>query len=305
MLDLQPISVEEFNSLKSRNANNCAMSRVRGHKTHRGPATEKRSLLHKPICAIDGEGNTISDCSHRYCMLLASWDTGRLKMVPEDGKELTPDDCIQFIQSLPRGHVYVIYGGSYDFNMMLKHLPWELQNRLLDTGTVLYKSWCIDWLERKYFRVSNWIDNKRQGMRTVFDVLPNFQMKFVAPPDSNELGALESWDIGTPEGRAIIRMMKDKRSNFAHIDPAEIERYCFLECDYLRALCRKFFDAVLETGYRPKAVYGPGAIAVAALEKHGVKKHIAKLDCELDSITKLAYFGGRFDCAAFGWFFDE
>jgi len=175
--------------------------------------------------------------------------------------------------------------------MWVRMLPRKHINALLDNGKVFFKHFRLEWIERKYFRIS-------RGNRslTVYDVLPNWQTTFVK--------ALEAWSVGTSEERLLVQMMKDQRGNFDAVADADIEAYCYLECDLLRLLCRKLFDAILETSYRPRAVYGPGALASAALEKHGVKKYMQVLDEPINTLTRHAYFGGRFDCAMFGWFTD-
>ena len=248
----------------------------------------KPTLLDKPICALDGEGMNWSDSSHHYTLLAASWPEGKAKIVADS---LTFDHCMTFILSLPPDHTYVIFGGNYDHNMMLNTLPYNVAERLLRTGKASYHGYRIKWIERKMFTV-------RRGAqsRTVYDVLANFQKAFVP--------VCKAWHVGTDAEIAIVEAMKEKRGSFTDGEAAEIEKYCFLECDLLRELCRKLFDAILATPYKPKAVYGPGALASAAMTKHNVKRYMAPLPEECEVWTHFAYFGGRFDCAVLGWFED-
>jgi len=258
----------------------------------------RRGLLDKPLCAVDGEGVTRPDGSHHYTALCATWPGGQRKLT---GDSLTSKQCLDFLLDLPEEHTVVGYGLSYDTNMWLRGLPHREIDRLLDKGYTFWGGYELRWIERKRLSI------KHNGRSVViYDVLANWQTTF--------LKALLSWHIGDPLVLELVRVMKEERGNFASLSPELIathgcasaadliEKYCFLECDLLRDLCRALFDAILKTPYRPSAVYGPGALAGAALSKEGVRRYMTELPEEIDLITRHAYFGGRFDCSALGWF---
>lgn len=269
---------------------------VRSESSTSGRGGIKANLLTMPICAIDGEGKTRSSGQHDYTLLAASWPTGRMAI---QAQSLTTPQCLDFLLDLPEHHTVVGYGMSYDNNMWLKFLPCYCGrdnvrcpiDTLLDTGRVRWKSYRIEWIERKFFRV-------RKGKRsiTVYDVLPNWQQSFVK--------ACQSWSVGTDDELALVASMKEQRGNFDDVNDEAISQYCYLECDLLRVLCRKLFDAILDTPYRPSAVYGPGALATAANKHHGVKRYMAELPDPIEDLARYCYFGGRFDCSMFGWFLD-
>jgi DNA polymerase family B len=262
---------------------------IRSKSSRSGKGGIRANLLTQPICAVDGEGKTRSVRNrHDYTLLAASWPDGRTAI---QAHSLSTDQCLEFLLDLPEHHTVVGFGMSYDNNMWLRFCPLLIIDRLLDTGKVYWKSYRIEWIERKFFRV-------RKGKRsvTVYDVLPNWQMSFVK--------ACEAWGVGTPDQLDLIRRMKEQRGNFDDVDDASIGEYCYLECDLLRQLCRQFFDAVLDTPYRPSAVYGPGALAAAAMKHHGIQKYMADLPEPLEELSRYTYFGGRFDCSMFGWFLD-
>jgi hypothetical protein len=185
--------------------------------------------------------------------------------------------------------------------MWLRMLPHREVDRLLDKGYTCWGSYEIRWIERKRITIKT-----RTRSVVIYDVLANWQTTFVK--------ALDNWHIGTPLVSELVRVMKQERGNFSCLSQELIEahgcttsdelidKYCFIECELLIDLCRALFDAILKTPYRPSAVYGPGALAGAALTKEGVKRHMCELDPEIDLITRHAYFGGRFDCSALGWF---
>jgi hypothetical protein len=274
---------------------NQSVQRTDARAWRSGKSGKKDTLLELPICAVDGEGVTHANGTHHYVEFCAAWQGGRYRIT---GESLSTAQCFEFLLSLPPGHVYVGYGLSYDTNMWVRMLPYAVIDALLDAGKAQWKppgknapTYSLEWIERKFFRIAS-------GGRsfTVYDVLANWQVTFVK--------ALEAWNVGTPDERAFVAWMKDHRKELDKLAHDEVERYCFLECELLRALCRKLFDAILETSYRPRAVYGPGALAAAALEKHGIKKHMQVLPEPVNTLTRHAYFGGRFDCAMFGWFSD-
>lgn len=248
----------------------------------------KATLLELPICAIDGEGDTRDDGSHDYTLLAAVWPNGRYKI---ESESLTFEQCMDFLLDLPEHHTYVGYGLSYDTNMWLKSLPRKIIDLLLDRGQAIYRHYKIRWIERKFFSV-----RKGQRQTTVYDVLANWQVTFVK--------ACKAWKVGTDAEIDLIARMKEQRGNFNSVDPDQIKNYCFMECELLMKLCRKLFDAIMQTPYRPNAVYGPGALASAAMRKHSVARCMAELPEPVDQLTHYAYFGGRFDCAMFGWFQD-
>jgi DNA polymerase type B, organellar and viral len=242
-------------------------------------------LLDKPICAIDGEGADDANHVHHYREFRAVWPTGRAEITADS---LTTQQCLDFIFKLPADHVIVIYGGSYDTNMWVRFLPHHVIDGLLDGKTMHACGYKIRWVERKYLTI------RRKGQsRVVYDVLANFQRTFVA--------TCKAWEIGTPEQLDFVAHMKNQRDHLGDIAPETVAEYNWLECELLAQLCRRFFDAIKETGYRPRAVYGPGALAVAALEQHGVKAFM-KTFPELNDIPLRAYYGGRFDVSMLGEF---
>lgn len=262
----------------------------RSHNSHKGI---RATLLDLPICAIDGEGKTRPNGRHDYCLLCAAWPTGRRCI---EGHHLTTEQCFDFILDLPDDHVYLGYGLSYDTNMWLRDAPKDVVDRLLDTGEARYKGYRIEWVERKYMRIQ-----ARGKSRTVYDVLAFFQVPFVSPDPKLVKGACDAWLPEFQEEIALIRTMKDLRGRFQDVPDERIEEYTYSECEMLMRLMRKFIDALKDSGLRPRALYGPGALASAALEKYRVKRYMAPLPEPMQDLARRAYFGGRFDAALFGW----
>jgi hypothetical protein len=201
--------------------------------------------------------------------------------------------------NLPDDHVYLGYGLSYDTNMWLRDVPTDVIDKLLDRGRWRYKQFDIEWVERKYMTIRAY-----GKTRTVYDVLAFFQVPFVSPDPAIVKGACDAWLPEFAEEIAFVRVMKNLRGNFQNVPDEDIERYTYIECEMLERLMRKFIDALKAAEVRPRALYGPGAVAAAYLEKMRVKKCMALLPSPLDDYARRAYFGGRFDAAVFGWLED-
>lgn len=245
---------------------------------------DKHTILSQPLVALDGEGKNDETNIHHYTHFQALWPTGRRKIVRE---HISSNLSLQFLISLPPKHTYVIFAGNYDANMWLKDLLQTPSYKdLYETGECDWRGYHISWVENKYLTV-------RRGnySRTIYDVFSWYQCSFVK--------ACERWQVGTTEQRERITAMKERRGDFANVDPAKVEEYCWEELVMLEQLVNKLRQAILRTDYRPKALYGPGALAGAILEHERVKDYYGAYDYEL---ALRAYYGGRFDSALFGWF---
>jgi hypothetical protein len=257
----------------------------------------KPTLLDLPICGIDGEGKTRPNGRHDYTQFVAVSERGERYCI--EAEHLVTERCLEFIMNLPDDHVYLGYGLSYDTNMWLRDVPNIIVDMLLDKGKWRYRQFELEWVERKYMTIRAYGKS-----RTVYDVLAFFQVPFVAPNPETMRGACDAW---LPEYTAeieLIRVMKDLRGKFQDVPDERIVEYTFTECEMLVRLMRKFIDALRACKVKPRALYGPGAVASAYLEKMGVKRYMVPLAEPLATLSRCAYFGGRFDAAVFGWLED-
>lgn len=249
---------------------------------------ERARILDRPICAIDGEGGNDATGKHHYRELRAVWPDGRAEIT---GDSLTTQQCLEFLANLPKDHTIVIYGGSYDTNMWLRDLHHYQIDALLDKGKYGVSGYSLYWVERKIFTV-----RKGKSSRTVYDVLANFQRPFA--------DTCAAWGVGTPEDIEFIRHMKAQRDHLADLPAETVARYNWLECELLAELCRRFFNAIKATDLKPNGVYGPGALAAAAMTKHRVRQYMAEPPEHLREPVLCAYKGGRFDTSMLGEFSD-
>lgn len=246
---------------------------------------DKKTLLNKPLCAIDSEGET-HDGKHRLTLIQAYWTTNRAQIESEC---LTSKDCLDFLHdNIPRNHVCIVYGATYDFSFWLKDMPIETILELFDTTQCRFSRYWMKLIPGKSLQMKC-LECKWSII--IYDVISFWQVSF--------LKACQEWGIGTEEQLEFIRVMKALRGEFANVDPQEIQRYCWLELELLIDLVEKLRQAILKTPYRPSGLYGPGALASAILKYHKVKDYYGPYDKDL---ALLAYYGGRFDTALFGWF---
>jgi hypothetical protein len=243
---------------------------------------DKESVLTRPLVGIDSEGANDSEGFHHLTHLQALWEKRGSLVRPK----ISSLNALSFITQLPPKHTYVIFAGNYDANMWLKDLPREALKSLFETSEVEWHGFKIYWVPHKFITIKHGTHS-----RTIYDVFSWFQCSFVK--------ACERWEIGSKEQRQLIQDMKEKRGDFANVDQETIGRYCWLELELLNKLVDKFRDKLQRTKYRPRALYGPGALASSILQTEKIKDYYGPFD---ESLALHAYYGGRFDTAMFGWF---
>lgn len=260
---------------------------------------ESRPREYKPkprrILAIDGEGYTLPDGSHRYVYLAASSRDG-LHSELRNPRGLRADDVFAWLLRLPRKALLVGFALGYDKTKWLESWPdervWRLlrpEERLGDHGPLPVD--CGGWrVNLVSTRTSVRVKDEGEP-RTVWDVWKFFQSSFVK--------ALSRWEVGTPKEQAFISKQKSRRGNFQGIGPTE-ERYCQLECKLLAELVEKLLEAHEEAGISLRSYYGPGSSAAVVLTEMGADEQNAQTPDAMKVPVACAYFGGRFECSRVG-----
>lgn len=257
-----------------------------------------------PFVGIDGEGgNVVETGYHAYFLLRA----GVTRLVPEAGNiRLTTRQIFDFLCDLPRNAIYTVYFGDYDVTKILEDVGWYKLDRLMnravrrrdDSGGLFPVDWEgfeFDYLPRKEFKI-----RRADGGDWLYinDVGSFFQCPFVT--------ALEKWDIGTPNERALIEAGKGKRADFEISQIDDIDEYNTLEIVLLAQLMEKFRETCVRVGYVPSRWQGPGQLAEAMFRKHGVakSKDVKLLNDPkrqgLLTFAQNAFYGGRPEVMAIG-----
>lgn len=247
--------------------------------------------LSRNIVFIDSEGITREDGSH---ILIRIAITGAKPLVRKTG--LGTREILHYIWS--HMNVYdlnVIFGGSYDFNMWVKDMPFDSLKSLyrgtyFGKGTPVF-DFRVKWVPGKLMKISY------QGRTvTIYDTVSFFQQPFI--------NACDDWIPGY-EGREELVREKARRGNFTADEIVAIGHYNDLEIDLGERLINELRERLNRVNLRPRRWDGPGAIAAALFAREGVKKHKAEFNPNpmpeaAQQAARFAYAGGRFEMLKYG-----
>lgn len=283
--------------------------KITGKALRKPPDPKPNGLAQqRPFIGIDGEGGNIPVQlpgelfpaeRHRYLLLRAG------DKVLENPDGITFTEAAEFLVELPRNGIYVGYFFDYDVTMMIKGLPRERAERLLNPAMRMGRNgialpvdigdYQIDYLPHKFFKIrKKMADDYWDEWFEISDVGTFFQSSFVK--------ALKKWNIGDKETLDKIQAGKDMRADFAGVTD-EIRKYNAMEIQLLQQLMEEFRAVCQQVGYAPRKWQGPGQLAAAGLRKHKISKH-DELESFNNKLFRMhanaAYYGGRFEVTAHG-----
>ena len=286
--------------------------------------------------AIDGEGVTDTDGTHRYLLLTVGSDS-----LDNGGAHLEVTEIFDFLwhcfTQAPEA-AFVGFFLSYDWAQWLRTLPTERAGRLLSPEGIAarerkgpqrehisplpvdYKDWQFDWIPAKRFRLrpegNPPLDappklvltrrDKKTGEKYrrwkwlyICDVGSYYQTSFLKA--INPAGALNP--VCTQEEYAIISEGKARRQSAA-FDP-EMIRYNLLECEILSRLMAQLEEGVRGAGLKMsrKDWMGPGQVAQKWMNKINAPLGEAIREAtppELRLAAQSSYYGGWFEQFAHG-----
>lgn len=238
----------------------------RGH----GPKKYKSRWQQRNIVAWDGEGANLDSGEHIYNLLANSNGAYIL-----DHNGLSTKACLNFmLMQNTRSAINVIYGGSYDVNMLLRDLPTDKIATLWADGTVQWGNYRISYAHRKRFSVRYYhvlASGRRKCVKqfVLWDVLGYFQKSFVE--------SCRQWFGSTLSDRMSIldkiESMKGQRSEFSVEKIDEIIEYCLAECKLLVLLMHQLFAAMDEADIHLTRYDGAGSIASALMRRNNILLH--------------------------------
>lgn len=243
--------------------------------------------VRRVIVAWDGEGANLENGKHVYNLLANS--NGHY-ILDHDG--LATRDIFDFFLEYSReDDINVIYGGSYDVNMILRDVPKIRLQELWDKGKTTWKNYRILWASRKKFTVQKLVNGKSVKSFVLWDVIGYFQSSFVV--------ACEKW-LGHLEVLESIQDMKLKRSVFRAEDIDEIIEYNKKECLLLVMLVDRLFTSLDTCDIQLLRYDGAGSIAAALLKKYEIQKYKGRVPSEINRLAQYAYSGGRIEAVKCG-----
>lgn len=242
------------------------------------------SKFNRQPIGVDGEGE------HGRYTLLAASDGSGIERYIQNRKGLSTNACLDFLINLPRTRFVWGFAFSYDINMLLGSVPISELTRLAKTGRVFYGDWRIAHIPGKTLTITH---RPTKRTVTVWDMYPWIQSSFVA--------MLEKFELTDAKTIARIKLMKDKREEFANLSMAKIRGYCLEECSLLSKAVRMLLDLILASGYKCNTFYSPGSLAAAAMGAHNILAYRSEItDANLLEAINEAYFGGRSEVSIVG-----
>lgn len=267
------------------------------------------------VVAWDGEGVNSADGKQRYVLLM-----NNKGVIISDVNGLSTLTCLNTIMqsATDSSTLHFVYGGTYDFCMILRDLP-ERDLRALHAGKVVtYHNYKIEYRARKQLTIRHfhrvWNEEKQDRDRvvdksvTLWDVLGFFQCTFVQALEEYFCPKRGGNSVTIAEWKQKIARIKEGKDRRREFTAEELENfiipYCQLEveclCDLMKLLMQYFLDA----GMVLSRWDGSGAVSTCLLRKHDVKPHInlemIDIPDEVVDISEYAYFGGRIETILFG-----
>lgn len=266
-----------------RHKENYVRPNPRPASTYRKPS--KWNYRH--IRAWDGEGANLDSGEHVYNLLANS----NGDYIIESAGLSTTQVFDFFLENSNEDDINVIYGGSYDINMILRDVPREELQVLWRTGKLYWKTYRILWATRKKFTVQSITRGRVVKTFVLWDVIGYFQSTFVV--------ACQKW-LGDLDVLKDIQSMKEQRSSFRSEDIKEIIEYNRKECVLLVMLVDRLFASLDEAAIELSRYDGAGSIAAAILKKYNIKKYKGTIPSHVNRWAQYAYSGGRIEAVKCG-----
>lgn len=263
--------------------------------------------------AWDGEGITVGNDVHRYVMFINSVGTvlidSTLHASNGHVKGLSTAACLDALCTVGEAHpksIHVVFGGSYDVNMILSDCTID-EIRKVWAGewvTVCKGKYLVNYRARKSFSVKRNGFLMKAGQLTrvkdtqgivLWDVFGFFQSSFVE--------ALKKYMGNDYEPITLIAKRKAERRDFTIDGIPDIIDYCKLECTALVALMHQLRDYLAQAGLTISRWDGAGACAAALLKREGVIAYKAARDATPRAFlhaAEHAYAGGRTETLKYG-----
>lgn len=218
-------------------------------------------------------------------------DTGYSLLMSSEGHELCHpgletaecfDLLIQAKQENPAS-IFIWFGGRYDWDEILRQsIPARTLARLKNAGNVWWHEYRLTECEGKIYTI-----RKGDTSATIYEIHGWFHTRYTE--------ALRIYGIASPAELEKLESEKNRRAEFLWSEIAEIREYCKLELKLMCPLMNRIRSIVHDAGFRPRAWYGPSALARELLTKNKIKDCMAVCPEAVNNAACHAFAGGRFE----------
>lgn len=258
----------------------------------------------KPFVNWDGEGysawvvdgrGTCEPNRHFY-ILFGNSDGAKIT-----GPNLGTIEIFEFILEISErtaGHVINIsYAFDYDVNMILGELSERHIRRLRQAGHCYWRGYRIEHRPHKWLQLSRRDTGSGRRSIRIYDGFSFFACGFVE--------ACAKY-VGRSKLLEQVREGKSRRAKFSYADLAYITTYWTLEHQLAVELWNALRLSITSAGIHISGWHGPGAIATALFQAHGLKQYMDKeLPKEIIEASRYAYSSGRFEPFRGGYYAPE
>lgn len=271
-----------------------------------------KGYLQRPFLALDSEGKTGTGGKHELTLIACS----NGEYIQNDNGICTKD-IFAWLISLSKKNpeaIFVIYGGSYDFNMWLKSIDKDTLKRIWERSNqypmwISCSNYAVQYVARKKLVIYDYEGYGRFYKRddtgklsyqyneriVIYDVSPFWQCSF--------LTALEGMkkDLRLEDVK-IIEKGKAARADFeaAGLGIEAVLEYTRAELRVLVTMMDTLRQGFYKDGLKLRDWFGPGAIATAILRLNKAPKTVNPP--EIEDIAARAFFGGRIELVQYGHF---
>lgn len=221
----------------------------------------------------------------------ATTDTGYSLFMSSEGHEimhprLETEECLDLLIEAKREHpasIFVWFGGRYDWDEILRQsVPMRTLARLKLSGSAHWHGFRLSECEGKFYEI------RKDGITVVlYEIHGWFHSRYTI--------ALERYGIATSAQLELLTSEKNRRNEFLWSEIKEIREYCKLELALMPPLMDRIRVICHDAGFRPRAWYGPSALAKELLTKNKIKNHMAVCPEEVNDAACHAFAGGRFE----------
>jgi hypothetical protein len=277
--DIQP--VDDFKQPTVRELRATTEGRAQLAESGRDPwfsANHPTGSMNREFIAWDMEGITYVPDTPQAPVLFGSSTGDTVKSSNLSTREML--SCLLRVERGNPSAYHVGYGFTYDVNQILCDLPWTALRILKDTNNVTWNGYRIQYMPRKWFRVSIGKGSDKV-VAQIWDIFTFFGCSFV-DACRKMLGCGKEHKRFVPCGNSIcaeldpIESDKEKRGSFKfdQLDSLVIP-YWRSELKYLVRLAEALRENLYNAGYRITKWYGPGSATSYVLQQRNMSQYMA------------------------------